>query len=381
MKVPGHCELLVVGAGPAGSRAAAVAAREGVSTILIDAKTRIGEQPHCGEFVPEKVFTDFYVNRVSAIQRVEFMETRILQHATERSSPAEGPGTFHGTSLRTLSPGYVVDRVRFDRELARDAAAQGAVVLSSARLVDRHADNWIVKSGPEHFTLRPRLIVAADGALSSVARLLGLTRPNVLAGLQVEVPISGSLDGTFIFLHPSIVGGYGWLFPKGNVANAGVGVAAGASFSARRTLEFFLDILLEARMIREGRLAASGGVIPVSGPRESLVLGNVIFCGDAAGLTHPITGAGIPQAIFSGDRAGNAAAAALKTGSSRSLAEYEAEVFGLYRGVLTHASAKRAVMEQKWSGEDFTSLCEETWIAFKGYRRRVRASTKHRGDE
>lgn len=370
--LPSRCDLLVVGAGPAGSTAAAVAARQGVATVLIDAKTRIGEQPHCGEFVPEKVFTDFRVSRSSAVQRVEFMETRILPPAIERI-PLEAPGAYSGNSLRTYSPGYIVDRVRFDRDLAREAADQGALVLSSARLVDRHEQDWIVKCGPERFALQPRLIVAADGALSRVAALLGLKRHKLLAGLQVEVPISGQLDGTFIFLHPRVVGGYGWLFPKGNVANAGVGIAPGASLSARGTLEVFLEMLLAAGMIRVGRLAASGGVIPVSGPRETIVVGNVIFCGDAAGLTHPITGAGIPQAIFSGERAGYAAAAALKAGSSKSLTEYEAEVFGRYRGILTHALAKRAVMEQKWSGEDFRSLCEQTWIAFKGYRRRVRA--------
>ena len=53
------CDLLVVGAGPAGSRAAMRAASNGLQVILIDSKPRIGERPHCGEFVPYQVFTEF----------------------------------------------------------------------------------------------------------------------------------------------------------------------------------------------------------------------------------------------------------------------------------------------------------------------------------
>ena len=75
------CDILVVGAGPAGSTAAAAAAREGAETVMIDAKVRIGEQPHCGEFVPERLFSETAIEKTAIIQRVDSLETRLITKA------------------------------------------------------------------------------------------------------------------------------------------------------------------------------------------------------------------------------------------------------------------------------------------------------------
>src|SRR5512136_1734759 len=109
------CDILVVGAGPAGSRAAAMAAEAGCSTLLIDAKPRIGEQPHCGEFVPARLFTEFHLNSDCIIQRVNFMETRVLGVGCESSSKAVVK------SSRIQSRGFMIDRIKLDRGLAREA--------------------------------------------------------------------------------------------------------------------------------------------------------------------------------------------------------------------------------------------------------------------
>lgn len=387
-----HWDILVVGAGPAGSSAAAVAARQGARTLLIDAKPRIGEQPHCGEFVPSRMFQEYESDTTCITQSVDAMETRVLKSCPEvdsvslfRDGPPEdrqgSPTAPRGDGLASASvvkvseipsSGFVIDRVRFDRDLARRAAEVGAMVLCSTRLV--HVDNgeWIAAYGSETVSLSPKFVVAADGALSTVARLMGMKRPEVLAGVQAEVPLPRSYDRTFVFLERGIVGGYGWLFPKGNVANAGIGVVRAEGIHPNKILDGFLDFLIGLGMIQPGRLAQSGGLIPVSGPRESLVMQNVIFCGDAAGLTHPITGAGIPQAVFSGTMAGGAVASALKTGGSGPLEDYEAEMRGRYGGVLCHALSKRTVMMRHWQDSDFTATCERNWISFKGYRKRVR---------
>jgi flavin-dependent dehydrogenase len=145
----------------------------------------------------------------------------------------------------------------------------------------------------------------------------------------------------------------------------------------RRIFEAFVEMLVGFGMIQPGRLARSSGVIPVSGLRKSLVLGSVslggvIFCGDAAGFTHPITGAGVPQAVLSGQLAGVSAATAVKTGDWKHLHNYEAEMRGRYGGTLRHAMAKRTLMMSRWQDADFAATCKQTWIAFKQYRKRVR---------
>ena len=397
MSVEFPCDVLVVGAGPAGSCAAAVTAGEGMRTVLIDAKVRIGEQPHCGEFVPERLFVEFELPRASVIHRVESMETRITEISTDKTG-AGGLEAAAGEALNrvatsnlecagetllskkvcspqitvTDSPGFLIDRVRFDRDLARDAAAAGATVLCSTRLLRKENRDWIARSGRQEIRFNPHFIIAADGAISSVARSLGMEQPEVLRGLQIEAPFAGASDRTYIFLDRCFVGGYGWVFPKGRTANVGVGLVPQRDLNGEQVAARFLDRLCRIGMIRPGRLARSGGLIPVSGIRDSLVVGNAVFCGDAAGLTHPITGSGIPQAVFSGRQAGRAVASAIKSSRSQPLADYEAEIKGRYSGVIDHALKKRRVMMDSWDEPDFSKVCERTWIAFKGYRIRER---------
>jgi len=246
--------------------------------------------------------------------------------------------------------------------------------MCATRLLRREGRSWIVRCEGQEVLVNSALTIAADGPASTVAATSGMKRPDLLQGLQAEVPLATSLDGTFIFLDRDFVGGYGWLFPKGITANVGIGVVPGSDPSSSRVLQRFLERLREIGFVKPGRLALAAGVIPVSGLRENLVAGGVIFCGDAAGLTHPITGAGIPQAVLSGDLAGRAAAEALRTDSSQPLTGYQNEIRAIYNGIINHALSKRAFMMRHWNDLDFESICEETWIGFKGYKKRIRSA-------
>lgn len=361
-----ECDILVIGAGPAGSRAAASAAEAGCSTLLIDAKLRIGEQPHCGEFVPARLFSEFELDRGCIVQNVNFMETRIQETSSGYTSEAVLK------TSRIQSPGFMIDRIKLDRGLARKAALNGAMVLCATRLIGRENRSWVIQSRGKKSLVIPKLTIAADGASSTVAAILGMKRPDLLQGLQMEVPLNSPLEDTFVFLDRNFVGGYGWLFPKETTANVGIGVVPGSGSTASRLLEKFLDGLHKDGMVKPGRLAISAGLIPVSGLRKELVMDDVMFCGDAAGLTHPITGAGIPQAILSGELAGRAAAAALKTESREPLIEYQNQIRGTYNGIINHALSKRAYMMRSWNDQDFVATCEQTWIGFKGYKKRIR---------
>jgi digeranylgeranylglycerophospholipid reductase len=256
--------------------------------------------------------------------------------------------------------------------MAREAAFKGATVMCATRLIGRENHSWIIQSRGQKSVVTSKLTIAADGAASTVASLLGMKPLEFLQGLQMEVPLKEPLEDTFVFLDRNFVGGYGWLFPKGTVANVGIGMLPGAGLPASRLLENFLESLCKNDITKPGRLAISAGMIPVSGLRENLVVDDVIFCGDAAGLTHPITGAGIPQAVLSGELAGRAAVAELKTGSEEPLTDYEANIRGTYDGVINHALSKRALMMRQWNDQDFEITCEQTWIGFKGYKKRIR---------
>lgn len=369
-------DVLVVGAGPAGSCAAAESARLGAKTLLIDAKSRIGEQPHCGEYVPSKLFGQLKMDRSAIVQPVHIMETIIVDSWDEARQEFCGPTSMTDTMRRrtqTPSPGYIIDRVRFDRDLARRAASCGAIVMSGTRLVKKEESGWLLQSGNHEVVLRTKYVIAADGALSCVARTVGMKRPEVLIGAQVEVPLVKSDTRTYVFLHRNLTDGYGWVFPKGSVANVGIGVSRRRNTSPHSALGEFLEYLQAIDLVKPGWLSRSGGVIPVSGLRKSLVNGNILFCGDAAGLTHAITGAGIPQAVISGTLAGRTVAEALADETASPLKKYEAAVKEHYAAVLNHALSKREHMVRRWHDPDFATICHESWIAFEGYRRRVRS--------
>ena len=340
-------DVLVVGGGPAGALAAQAAAEAGAAVILVDKKRRLGAQPHCAEFVPRLLDTEVSIPPRAKVQPVIGMETRL----------SGGVGGFMD------GPGWILDRQVFDHDLARRAAQAGARVWAGAGLRGRQGDDWLVRRAGRERRVRAGCLVAADGAGSFLARLLEMARPDLLVGRQVEVVLRQPLDHTVVWLEQRFTGGYAWLFPKGPVANLGLGVRAAAG--PARLLEDLRGHLIDRGIIKPGVLAVTGGAIAVSGPRPELHQGRVLFCGDAAGLTHPVTGAGIPQAVFSGQEAGRAAAA-LAGGDFGAADQYAHQVTVRYGRYLQRGLEARRRWDQQWGQDDFSRLMRQTWPAWAG---------------
>src|SRR5262249_49593219 len=145
---------------------------------------------------------------------------------------------------------------------------------------------------------------------------------------QLSVPLLEPHADTDIFLSRDYHGGYGWLFPKRGVANVGIGVTPEARSRLKRLLDALHGGLIASGRARTRVLGRTGGLIPVGGPlcphaarRGQLLL----LAGDAAGLTNPVTGAGIHAAVLSGRLAGSAAAGYLG-GAAQAGAEYGEEL-------------------------------------------------------
>ncbi|MBU0703534.1 MAG: FAD-dependent monooxygenase, partial [Chloroflexi bacterium] len=119
-------------------------------------------------------------------------------------------------------------------------------------------------------------------------------------------------------------------------------------------------------------LGRTGGPVPSGGTVARLRVGNVLLVGDAAGHTHPVTGAGIFAAIVSGTLAGEAAAKAVKSNDFALLDEYEREWAAFMGGPLRHALSKRRYLDEHWSDDaaSLSGVVRETWVAFKEYGRR-----------
>lgn len=338
--MPETWDVAVIGGGPAGCRAAWAAARAGASVLLVERKRRLGALPHCAEFVPRALALEMDMPPRSRVQAVEGLETRLADRRRYLAAP-----------------GWILDRQVFDHALAQAAALAGAHVLAGAELLDLRGETLRIKAPGGPREIIAGAVVAADGAVSATARLFGLPRQSLLAGVQWEVPLARELGRTLVFLEPGFRGGYAWLFPKGGVGNLGVGCAAEAKPLAQ--LAMLQERLMAQGLIKPGVLARGGGAIPVSGPRF-LSRGRLILAGDAAGLTHPVTGAGIPQALASGALAGRAAARAAG-GEAGAGDEYARETDAHWGRYLARGLEARARLEAGWDGGDFTDLMAETW--------------------
>jgi digeranylgeranylglycerophospholipid reductase len=349
----GTPDVLVVGLGPAGSRAAAEAAQAGARVVALERRAEPGRPVQCAEFVP--ALLDQEVAGLAAVtaQSVGRMQTYVGAEAADETP---------------RFPGRMIDRAGFDRLLAERAAAAGAECRYGVGVRGVEPDGTV--RCPDGARFRPRLLIGADGPRSRIGAAIGRINRALVETRQVTVPLLGAHDATDIFLHADYVGGYGWLFPKGARANLGIG----ASAEIRPRLKPLLDAL-RRRLVAAGRIGdagarLTGGAIPVGG-RLALAgaIGGmpVLLAGDAAGLTNPVTGAGIAAAAISGRLAGRAAAAWL-SGCRHALAEYEEELGDIFDGALSLALARRRrVLAAYDRGGPDAAVLRAGWIAYPQY--------------
>ena len=353
MNLPLTCDVLVVGAGPAGSVAARAAARQGVSVLLAERRPRVGVPVRCAEYVPLPVgkFLDLSSPAVT-VQAVRSMRTFL---------PGADP-------QENLFPGVMVRRDRFDQELARQAVEAGARLAAGLQVYRRSPEGVLAWDGSRRVLINPRVIVGTDGPCSQVARWMGQPPGPFLVAAQISVQLNGPLDHTRVYFDPGIPGGYGWVFPKGDRANLGVGLEAGQARNLNRILEGFRRKQVEEGLVKAASGPAGGGLVPVGG-LKNLWLENMILAGDAAGTCHPLSGAGVGNALVSGEMAGEAAAAAAIRGEYGPLEKYRDELQDLLGPSLSRAAAKRQRMIRAWKGADFNGLIRKNWIAFREYYR------------
>ena len=347
-----HCDILVVGAGPAGAAAARAAAGLGASVLIVERRRKVGVPVQCAEYIPAMLLGKLNLGREFVAQSVRGMKT-FRPHSPETV---------------TRAPGFVIHRDRFDQALVRAAEEDGARVMLATRAVQRLDSGVVIlkQSDGQYVNVRPRLIIGADGPHSTVGRWVGGANANLLPGAQVTMELARPLDHTEVYFQPRIFAGYGWLFPKGEVANVGLGLRRSSACPERiRTLldEFVAGLVTENKI--KGRpLGYAAGWIPAEAVRQT-VFGSVALVGDAAGHTHPITGAGIFTAVIGGRMAGKWAGRAIQENDVRLLGRYDAEWRDLMGDSLDRACERRRYMEAHW--DEFDATVQKCWVAYRAY--------------
>jgi digeranylgeranylglycerophospholipid reductase len=355
-------EVLVVGAGPAGSGAAAAAAEGGCKTLLIDRKKEIGTPVQCGEVVGESLVRQLHLKiPPQAIASVQNHTRFLLDRRLKVVS--------HEPYWRSIT----LERKIFDKLMAARAAEAGASVQADTRLTNIEVrDGKVVSATLMHrgkeAVVRPKVVIAADGVHSAMARLLDLKlypQDAMAKGIEYEMVAKKKLPtGMHIFLEPEVGLGYGWIIPKGpRRANVGLGVIgmedtrrdAILDWAAGNPLvsEYFdLDQVLE---VKSGDAPLPGFL---GGPRQ----GNVLFAGDAAGQTLAFVGEGIMPSYACGTGAGAVAASAVRQRSMRKLECYDRAVKDLMGSELEKGAALKDAILGAWADDSIsegqrTMLC------------------------
>jgi menaquinone-9 beta-reductase len=305
-------DVLIVGAGPAGSSAAYYLSKSGIKVLLLDRQT-FPRDKVCGDFVSPVAIRELQALGVTELP--EFKKTNVVTKATIH---------LDGKELITNAMPYfaglepnsrVIPRKTMDNWILYAAKKAGAVVLEDVLVTDFSVEKNFVKihakdsKGPRSFC--SRLLIGADGSNSLVAHVLrGYSPPKTdrIVGVRGYYEnVEGESSDAEMFFASKSFPGYCWLFPTGKgEANVGVGVLLETFPRGNQPKELLNQLISEDPGLKK-RLANAKLKEPVQAwplcvynPDLPIVGNRVMLIGEAAGLVNSLNGEGIQYALLSG---------------------------------------------------------------------------------
>ncbi|RDE17213.1 MAG: hypothetical protein C4K48_00345 [Candidatus Thorarchaeota archaeon] len=320
-------DVAVIGAGPAGSTASRYLAKQGLKVCIIDKDTFPRNKP-CGGGFAQGLLDDF---------------PYLKKRADEFLKGIARLGILHSPNLHIALSGKVemamTLRTDFDNVLLESALEQGA-----ASYIGSRARHITIRPGSSKVELangnsiKSCMIVGADGVSSIVARESGLQRSwpksKITACRVAEVPakqdeiIDRYTEDLQYHFYASFGGlpGYGWIFPKRETINVGLGIVGAHARGLPTIFETFVRYLKSENLLaRDADLSSvRGALVPTGGPAKKTVSDGCLIVGDAAGMVDPLTGGGIAYAMRAGRHASRAIATAFDNGlEHETLLKYE----------------------------------------------------------
>ncbi len=278
-------DVIIIGAGPAGSTAARLLAQKGKSVRVLE-KSSFPRKKPCGGAI---------TSRALPLLPPSF-------HDQVLSSPASW--TFRGRKgFRTISTSqpfcYTVDRLAFDAWLAIEAERSGATINFGTQVSAFAFDGeqYIVKTAQGYY--HSRYLIGADGGKGISAKYFGLSRPHNGAALEIEIPSALTPDH-MNRVEIDVSGypwGYAWAIPHGSVANIGVGsFKADKAPSLKQLLHHYVK-----KTVTEwpSSLPILAHPLPYRTHFSPLAIQNGLLIGDAAGLMDGFSAEGIYSALYS----------------------------------------------------------------------------------
>lgn len=286
------------------------AAEGGADVLVLERRPVIGTPVRCGEFLPSKREVRSIFPDAKEIDSLFDLPSDLEQRRIEKIR-------VYTPKLRAFElpfEGSTTDRDRFDQHLAKRAEKAGARFETGTRVTAIGKNE--VSLGERR--IEAKVIIGADGPLSLVAKTLGLERSWDLCPAMAAFAPGDFGPIAEMYFGAVSPGGYAWVIPKKRGANVGLGISK--LFAKGRLIDYYRSFIA-FRHLSPG--AASGKMVPMSGPIGKTVSGNALVVGDAAGQVMPVNGGGIPIAIICGAVAGRVAAAVVK--GQGALDDYENE--------------------------------------------------------
>jgi digeranylgeranylglycerophospholipid reductase len=330
-------DVIVAGAGPAGSAAARECARLGLSTLCLEEHGTIGYPVQCAGLLSTAAFDECRVpsersvlNKVTGARVISGAGSELLIDAKKTKA-------------------LVVDRGTLDREMAEAAANAGAEFRLRTAVYDLQGNSVFTRGVNGHEEIEYNILIAADGPRSTIARLSGAQRARTyLAGIQADMP--GVCDPRYVRIYPDASPEFfGWSIPTGR-GRIRVGIC-GRSQVMERFTAF-------VRKFGTNTTHLVTGTLPL-GVMNPTFHNQTLFVGDAAGFPKPTSGGGIYTGIRSARHAAAVAGLACEQGryNDAVLAGYERrwrEDFGRE----LELGYRLFEMRQKLSAEDTDALIQ-----------------------
>jgi geranylgeranyl reductase family protein len=281
-------DVAIVGGGPAGSTAAYRLARAGAKVLLVDRATFPRDKP-CGGGVTGR-----------AARLLPFSIEPVVEDVIDRLECRLHYGPrFERAARAPLA--YMTQRKRLDHFLLEQAAAAGADVRDGVKVADIRP-NALTVDGAE---VDARIVIGADGCNGTSARALDLGG-DIVHGVALEAnfPYDARFAHAMVLELAVIRGGYGWVFPKGDHVNLGVGGDESEGPILRRELH----TLCEMHGVDPDTATDTRGYrLPLRRAGSRLARGATAVIGDAAGLVDPFSGDGMYEAFLSAQLVADAA--------------------------------------------------------------------------
>jgi menaquinone-9 beta-reductase len=305
-----HADVVVVGAGPAGSAAAAWAARSGRDVLVIDA-ANFPRDKACGDGLTPRA--------VAELERLglgEWLDARI-RHRGLRMSGFGGEVEVAWPGPSFPSTGSAVARVELDDRIRKVAEESGARMRLGVKAVGVHHDSSTRVTSvtlADGTQVDCRALIVADGARSTLGRVLGRrwhqeTVYGIAGRGYLATPRS---DDPWLTSHlelrspdGAVLPGYGWIFPLGNgEVNIGVGalstIKRPAELALRPLMSYYTDLRRDEWGFQGQPRAMSSALLPMGGAVSGVAGRNWMLIGDAAACVNPLNGEGIDYGLETG---------------------------------------------------------------------------------